>query len=55
MPAGAANAMLLSHVHAGDLNGVTLLPPLAGIGVLLLQAFVPAIVGATYTMTRAIT
>ena len=55
MPAGAANAMLLTNVQPGDLNGVTLLPPLAGVGVLLLWAFVPAMVGASFTMTRDIT
>jgi ABC-2 type transport system permease protein len=55
MPAGAANAMLTTNVHASDLNGVTLLPPLGGVGVLLLWAFVPAFVGAAYSMTRDIT
>lgn len=54
-PGGAADAMLLSNLHTSDFNGVTLLPPLAGVGVLLLWAFVPAIVGAAFTMTRDIT
>jgi ABC-2 type transport system permease protein len=54
-PGGAADAMLLSHLGATDFNGVHLLPPLGGVAVLLLWALVPAIVGATFTMTRDIT
>jgi len=55
MPAGASDAMLLSHVGINDFNGVHLLSPLGGVLVLLLWAFVPALVGASFTMTRDIT
>jgi ABC-2 type transport system permease protein len=54
-PGGAADAMLLSNVHSGDFNGVSLLPPWGGVIVLLLWAFIPALVGAAYSMNRDIT
>lgn len=55
MPGGAADAMLLTQAGGIDLNGVHLLPPGGGVAMLLLWALVPAIVGATFTMTRDIT
>jgi hypothetical protein len=36
-------------------NGVTILSPWGGVVVLLLWAFIPAILGASITMTRDIT
>ncbi|HET6877850.1 MAG TPA: ABC transporter permease [Jatrophihabitans sp.] len=54
-PGGAADAMLLTNVGPTDFNGVTLLAPLGGVIVLLLWAFVPAVVGAAYSMNRDIT
>jgi ABC-type transport system involved in multi-copper enzyme maturation permease subunit len=55
MPAGGADAILLTNLQPGDFNGVTLFSPGVGVVVLLLWAFVPAILGARFTMTRDIT
>lgn len=54
LPGGGTNAILTTQ--GGDsFNGVTLLSPLGGVIVLLVWAFVPAIIGAKFTMTRDIT
>jgi len=55
MPDGAADAMLLSNLKLTDFNGVSLLTPLQGVIVLLAWALVPAVLGASITMTRDIT
>jgi ABC-2 type transport system permease protein len=55
MPGGATGA-ILAVSHADKVfNGVTLLPAAGGLAVLLLWAFVPAILGACITMNRDIT
>jgi hypothetical protein len=54
MPAGANAAILNSQGNAAP-DHVTLTSPLVGVLVLLLWAFVPAIIGASLTMTRDIT
>jgi ABC-2 type transport system permease protein len=53
MPAGAVAAILSHDRHEQDL--VTLLTPLGGVVVLLLWAFIPALLGAGITMNRDIT
>jgi hypothetical protein len=53
MPAGADAAILNNQSNAPDV--VHILSPLAGVTVLLLWAFVPAIIGASLTMNRDIT
>ena len=55
LPDGATQAIL--HLHGDDtsFNGVTLLQLPAGFIVLLLWAFIPAILGAGITMNRDIT
>jgi ABC-2 type transport system permease protein len=53
MPAGANAAILNNQANAPDV--VHILSPAAGVVVLLLWAFVPAIVGASLTMNRDIT
>lgn len=53
MPAGANAAILNSQSNAPDV--VHILSPVAGVFVLLLWAFVPAILGASLTMNRDIT
>lgn len=54
LPGGAANAILEMDPQNSGLD-VGLLSPLAGIGVLVLWAIVPAIVGASLTLNRDIT
>jgi ABC-2 type transport system permease protein len=53
MPAGATTAILFNQSGAPDV--VTILSPAAGVVVLLLWAFVPALLGAGITMNRDIT
>ena len=53
MPAGANAAILNSQSNAPDT--VTILSPAAGVVVLLLWAFIPALLGAGITMNRDIT
>ncbi|MEO8889773.1 MAG: ABC transporter permease [Jatrophihabitantaceae bacterium] len=55
LPGGATRAVV--EVGSGDnsLNGVHLLSPAGGVVMLLLWAFVPAILGAAITMNRDIT
>jgi ABC-2 type transport system permease protein len=55
LPGGADNALLA--VKAGDrhINGVELFPAWGAVVVLLLWAFIPAIVGAAFTLNRDIT
>jgi len=53
MPAGATTAILFNQSSAPDV--VTILSPAAGVVVLLLWAFIPALVGAGITMNRDIT
>lgn len=56
LPGGAVNAIItVGSAHDDSYNGVHLLPAGAGVIVLLLWAFVPAIIGATVTMNRDIT
>jgi hypothetical protein len=52
-PSGAVTAILFHRSGAPD--DVSLLSPLAGVLVLLLWAFVPAVIGASYSMNRDIT
>lgn len=54
LPGGAANAILQTNTDQVP-NGLELLSPAAGVLVLLLWAFVPAILGAAITMNRDIT
>lgn len=54
MPAGA-NAAILSNDPQSGPPGVHILSPAVGVVVLLLWAFVPAVVGAGITMNRDIT
>jgi ABC-2 type transport system permease protein len=54
LPGGGARALLIISDDRSA-NGVTLLGPWGGVVVLLLWAFVPAVVGATLTLTRDIT
>ena len=54
LPGGAANAILQSDTSAVP-NGLHLLSPAGGVVVLLLWAFVPAVLGAAITMNRDIT
>jgi ABC-2 type transport system permease protein len=54
-PNGATQAILFTHGSRELDNGVHLLSTGGGIVVLLLWAFVPAIIGAGYTMNRDIT
>ena len=53
-PGGATNA-ILTITGERTSNGVHLLSPAGGVIVLLLWAFVPAILGASITMNRDIT
>jgi hypothetical protein len=53
-PAGAADA-LFTVTGSRDANGVTLLTGGGGVVVLLLWAFIPALLGAGITMNRDIT
>jgi ABC-2 type transport system permease protein len=53
LPAGAV-AAILSHARE-EQDVVTILTPLGGVIVLVLWAFVPAIIGAAFTMNRDIT
>jgi hypothetical protein len=54
-PEGAKQAILFTHGDASPVDGVHLLGTWAGVLVLVLWAFVPAIVGAAYSMNRDIT
>lgn len=53
-PGGASSAILSTNPTA-DFNGVTLLSTAGGVLVLLLWAFVPAVIGASVTLNRDIT
>lgn len=53
-PGGAVNA-IFTITGSTDVNGVQLLSGLGGVVVLLLWAFIPAILGASLTMNRDIT
>jgi ABC-type transport system involved in multi-copper enzyme maturation permease subunit len=55
LPAGAAEAIADVTARNSDVNGVELLTVPAGVLVLLLWAFVPAIIGAAFSMNRDIT
>ncbi|MEO6886384.1 MAG: hypothetical protein ABI232_08895 [Jatrophihabitantaceae bacterium] len=55
LPGGAMSSILATTGSDKSFNGVTLLPIGGGIVVLLLWAFVPAIIGASVTMNRDIT
>lgn len=52
---GASAAAILHTTGDSDVNGVNLLSSGAGVIILLLWAFVPAIIGAAFTMNRDIT
>jgi ABC-2 type transport system permease protein len=52
---GGAVAAVFSAVGSTDVNGVMLVRPVVGILLLVLWAFVPAIIGAQFTMARDIT
>jgi ABC-type transport system involved in multi-copper enzyme maturation permease subunit len=54
-PNGGTQAILYTHGDATPVNGVHLLSTWSGVVVLLLWAFVPAILGAAITMNRDIT
>ncbi len=54
MPGGAV-AAIFTVVGSRDVNGATLFPPAGGVVLLLLWAFVPAILGAAFTLNRDIT
>ena len=53
-PGGASSAILTTNPTA-DFNGITLLSTAGAVIVLLLWAFVPAILGASFSMNRDIT
>jgi ABC-2 type transport system permease protein len=55
MPNGGVQAILHTNGDATPVAGVHLLSTGGGVAVLLLWAFVPAIVGAAFTMNRDIT
>jgi ABC-type transport system involved in multi-copper enzyme maturation permease subunit len=55
LPGGATNELLAVKASDHHINGVHLLPPWGAVVVLLLWAFVPAILGASITMNRDIT
>ncbi|HZC72653.1 MAG TPA: ABC transporter permease [Jatrophihabitans sp.] len=55
MPGGAADSMLYTTGDRSPVDGVHYLSTWAGVVVLLLWAFVPAIVGAAFSMNRDIT
>jgi ABC-2 type transport system permease protein len=52
---GGAVASIFTVVGSRDANGATLLSPAGGVIVLVLWAFVPAILGAMFTLNRDIT
>ncbi len=52
---GGAVASIFTVVGSRDVNGATLLPPAGGVLMLLAWAFVPAILGAAFTLNRDIT
>ncbi|MDT4986044.1 MAG: type transport system permease protein [Micromonosporaceae bacterium] len=52
---GGAVASIFTVVGSRDVNGATLLSPAGGVVVLLVWAFVPAILGAMFTLNRDIT
>jgi hypothetical protein len=54
-PNGATQSILYTHGSTEVVDGVHLLSTTGGVFVLLLWAFVPAILGAGYTMNRDIT
>jgi hypothetical protein len=54
-PDGAKQAILFTHGDNSPVDGVHLLGTSAGVVVLLLWAFVPAIIGAAFSMNRDIT
>jgi hypothetical protein len=55
MPSGADISLLVTDGDRSLGHGVSVLPPAGGVIVLLLWAFVPALVGAAYTLNRDIT
>jgi len=55
LPEGGIRAIADVTARDQDLNGVRLLPVGGGVAVLLLWAFVPAIIGAAFSMNRDIT
>jgi phage tail protein X len=55
LPGGAARAIADVTARDDTVNGVRLLPVGGGVIMLLLWAFVPAIVGAAFSMNRDIT
>jgi ABC-type transport system involved in multi-copper enzyme maturation permease subunit len=55
MPGSAARSIADVTARSDDIGGVHLLPVAGGVIVLLLWAFVPAIVGAAFSMNRDIT
>lgn len=55
LPGGANNALLAVKTSDHRINGVHLLPPAGAVVVLLLWAFIPAVLGAAFTMNRDIT
>jgi ABC-2 type transport system permease protein len=54
MPGGAV-ASIFTVVGSRDVNGATLFSPAVGVLLLMLWAFVPAILGAAFTLNRDIT
>jgi ABC-2 type transport system permease protein len=55
LPGGAVNAIVRVAASSDDYNGIHLLPTAGAVVVLLLWAFVPALLGAGITMNRDIT
>lgn len=56
LPGGAVNSIItIGSINSSDYNGVHLLPVGGGVAVLLLWAFIPAVLGAGVTMNRDIT
>lgn len=53
LPNGASEALLHPHDDFG--NGIHLLPVAGGVVVMLLWAFIPAVIGAGYSLNRDIT
>jgi hypothetical protein len=55
LPGGGVTSIAAIDRNVSDFNGVHLLPVWGGVLVLLLWAFIPAVLGASYSMNRDIT
>jgi hypothetical protein len=55
LPGGGVASIAAIDRSSSDIDGLHVLPVWGGVAVLLLWAFVPAVVGASYSMNRDIT